>query len=352
MGIFTGLRVRRQADAISASLSGVTDPSRFPLATPWSSGDLQRIVFEDVFGSELPVNTRNAAMRLGTIARARNLVVSALSAAPLYELEDGQRVEHQPAWITQTGDGSSPELRTAWTVDDLIFYGWSCWSRHWDGDTEVARSRINQDDWTVNEDGRVEVNGVEVADRDVILIPGLHEGLLSFGIDVLGDARALYAAVRKRIQNPAAAIDLHQTDGPDLTDDEIDALVDRYAAQRARTNGAIGYTSRNLEINELGAQADAQLMIEARNAAADDLARIIGVHAGMVDATAPKASLNYETQTGRNQEFVDFDLALYMTPLTARLSLDDVTAPGRRVAFDLSNLTDPAPSPTGPRFED
>ena len=52
------------------------------------------------------------------------------------------------------------------------------------------------------------------------------------------------------------------------------------------------------------------------------------------------------------REFVDFDLALYMTPITARLSQDDVVPAGNRVAFDLADFTGKAPSLTGPVRED
>ena len=86
--------------------------------------------------------------------------------------------------------------------------------------------------------------------------------------------------------------------------------------------------------------------------AALDLARMVGVHGGMIDATTPKASLNYETTTGRNGEFVDLDLALYMTPITARLSLDDVMPRGRRVALDTIDFSSLTVDPTGPTTED
>jgi phage portal protein BeeE len=93
-------------------------------------------------------------------------------------------------------------------------------------------------------------------------------------------------------------------------------------------------------------------MIAARNAASLDLARLIGVAASRIDATVDKGSLNYETTTGRNQEFVDFDLALYMTPITARLSLDDVVPRGTHVRFNLADFIAAAPSITGPVLKD
>lgn len=302
-------------------------------------------------------------MRIPAIARARNLMVTTISRFPLVAREltgefgpDGRplsrRMAEQPAWLQSVSDGLSPQLRIGWGVDDLMFSGWTALYRTNDGAQLAGVDRIPLDEWETDDDGRVLVNGAEVRASDVILIPGLHEGILSYGRTTLDDTTRLYQNVRDRLNCPTPQLELHQTGGEQLTDTEIDDLIDGWAAARKGANAGVAYTNEHIELNELGA-GDAQLMIEARNAAAVDCARLIGVHAGLVDATTPKSSLNYETATGRNQEFVDFDLALYMTPLTARLSMPDVMPnPGQFVAFDLGDFTAPAPSPSGPSVED
>lgn len=354
MGILAALRMRDTVGQVQASLPTYTDPADFPIVTPWSSNDLTRIVWQDIFGTDQqPTNTRNAAMRLPAIARSRNLLCATICRLPLRELTGQTPSDDQPDWINSAIDGTSPQLRLAWTVDDLIFYGWSCWWRDNDPTTglPVAVSRLNQSDWKINDDGRVEVDGTVAKSSDVIVIPGIHEGILSFP-DAISDTHELYRIVRSRLLNPAPTVDLHQEGGDPLTEVQIDALIDRWATARRGINGGVGFTNQNIKVNELGAGGDAQLLIEARNAAAVDLARLVGVTASRVDATSPKASLNYETATGRNQELVDFDLALYLTPITARLSLDDVTPAGRRVDFDLSDFNALTPSPAGPPFGD
>jgi phage portal protein BeeE len=240
----------------------------------------------------------------------------------------------------------------AWTVDDLIFSGWSLWVRPTPDDPDGPVGRVNMGDWGVNDDNRITVHDQPISDEQAILIPGLHEGILSFGADALADARSLYAVVRQRLLNPVPQLNLHQTTDAPMTDPEIDALIARWANARQGKNGGVGYTNHAIEVQELGGGGDAQLMIAARNASSVDLARVIGVTASVIDATADKASLTYETTTGRNDEFVEVDLALYMTPITARLSLDDVVPPGERVAFDLSDYTAPDPAATGPITED
>lgn len=346
-----------RVEAVLASLSPVTtDPATLPIASPWSTSNLQRIVAEDVFGTAIPLNTRSAAMRIPAVARARNLVVSTICRLPMRAMRGAEQLtlEETPTWLYRTNQATSPQHRLAWTVDDLIFYGWSCWFRVNDATTRfpLGFTRVNVGDWSINADNRVEIHGVVQRDEDVCLIPGLHEGLLSYGVDALQDARTLYSIVRTRLQNPVPQVDLHQVDGDPMTETEIDALIDRWALARRGANGGVSYSNKSIEPKEMGAGGDGQLLIEARNAASLDMARIVGVAAGRIDATSPKASLNYETTTGRNQEFVDFDLALYMTPIAARLSLDDVMPRGQRVVFDLADFTEAAPSVTGPALED
>lgn len=338
-------------DVTAAFTGGVVDPSAFPIASPWSSSDLNRIVANDVFGPHLPVNTRAAAMRIPAIARARNLLVSSIARHRLVAATIDGPVAANPAWMSRASGGQSPQHRMAWTIDDHIFYGWSCWYRANGADGfPLDAQRVNQGEWSVNSDNRVEINGAVMSDEQVILIPGFHEGILTFGVDALGDARRLYEIVRDRLNSPVPPIDLHQTGGTALTEIEIDNLIDRWVVAR-REGKAVGFTSEYIEVNVLQSD-DAQLMIEARNAAALDLARLIGITAGLIDATAPKASLNYETATGRNEEFVDRDLFLYTTPIAARLSMDDVLPRGQHAAFDFGDFTAPAPSPTGPPQED
>lgn len=335
-------------------LKRYTDPDMLPIVTPWSSSDFQRFLWQDIFGQAAPAGTRTEAMKLPPIARGRNLLTSTICRLPLRELEDQTPVAEQPPWITQTGDGSSPQLRTVWTVDDLIFYGWSCWwnTRDRDG-TLAAAARLNQEDWSINSDMAVEVDGTVVRDpAQITVIPGLHEGILAYGAETIEDVRNLYKIVKARLLNPVPQLDLHYTGEGDLLDTEIDALIDRWAIARQGRNGGVGYTSRNIEAKELGGGGDAALMIAARNAAAVDLCRLIGISATHVDASGTEASLTYETTRGSNQELVDFDLALYMTPITARLSLDDISEPGRRVDFDVADFIAQTPSVTGPSLKD
>lgn len=328
------------------------DPSTFPIASPWVSGNLQRVMWNDMFGPDVePPNTRTAAMSIPAVSRARNLICTALQRLPLLQLDGDTPTATQPGWITQTTDGTSPQHRAAWTADDLIFGGWSCWEFEPGGDQgPAAAGRLPTDMWEVDTDTRqVLVNGAPA--RNVILIPGFHEGILSFGQQAIRDTLGIYRAVSDRISTPVPPIHLRQVSGTPITDpDEIDRLTGQWA--RARRKGGVGFSNQHIEVVPLNTDGGDSLMIEARNAAALDLARVIGVAGSRIDATVDKASLNYETTSGRNWEFLDQDLSLYTDPIAARLSMDDWTPPGTRVQFDTSAYTTLTPGPTGPALED
>lgn len=339
------------------TVAAAADPSTYPIATPWGSADLARIVYEEVFGTDLAPNTRSAAMRIPAVARARNLICGTIARFPLTSLRGDERLPlASNPWLLACHDGSTPQARLAWTVDDLIFYGWSLWemprSAPSSGAWPLSAARIARERWTIDGDNHLHLDGELVRDtRDLVLIPGLHEGVLTYGCDTIRDTRALYAVVRERINNPVPQVDLHQTGGKQLDRDQITDLRQDWSDARKGLNGGVAYTNEFIEAKPFGGGGE-NLLIEARNAAALDLARMIGVHGGMIDATTPKSSLNYETTTGRNGEFVDLDLAMYMTPITARLSLDDVVPHGQRVALDTIDFSSSVVDPTGPTQED
>lgn len=334
------------AGASSTALS----PSSSRVKSPWSTGHLERIVWADILGTEnLPV-TRAEAMGVPAIARARHILVSTISECPLVTLR-GEGPGSPTPWLQHTSTTTSPQHRMAWTVDDLIFYGWSLWIVGRDkAGTITDAARCPFEWWSFGEGGVILVNGDEVPADSVVLIPGYHEGILNFAPRTVRGARTLESLWAARASNPVAATELHQTDTAELEDYEIRDLINGWSAALNETEGAVGWTPHNIEVKTHG-EGSSDLLIQGRNAAAIDGARAVGVPAVMVDASNVNSTLTYETTAGRNLEFREFSLSLYMAPIRSRLSLDDVSAPGERVGFDTSQLTD-LPTPTGPSTED
>jgi hypothetical protein len=245
-----------------------------------------------------------------------------------------------------------------WTADDLLFSGWSLWraERGFDAGTGTPvllwGDRIPLERWEVDSlTGYILVDGETVDSRSVILIPGPHEGILNFGAGALRRMLDNLDAAANAARNPSAYLELHFTGDEPLTDTEIDDLIDRWAKARRGLNGGVSFTGKSLEVKEHGTH-EAHLLIEGRNADAVDASRLMSSPAAMADATNAGASLTYETTAGRNGQFIDYGVGLYMDAIAARLSMDDVVPRGQRTAFDVTQLTVTSPLPTGAPTDD
>lgn len=348
------------APAVEASLQPVTE-IQSPMA-PDPSTILNTLVWNDLLGTDVGPLTRAAAMKIPAVARARHLVCGAIANLPLTVWAGAVRLEGdaEPSWTYRTDYGLPPYHRLLWTVDDLIFTGWSLWARQngaeSDGARPLAMTRVALERWRFTAAGTIETRQPDgrwmTAHRDeVVLIPGAHEGILNFGATAIREAGDLATSAAKAAANPAAYINLHYTGDEPLSREDRTALIDGWAAARRGENGGVAYTNKWVEATEMGTH-EAHLLTDGRNAAAVDMARLVSIPAAMVDATNAGASLTYETTEGRNGQFIDYGLSLYMDPITARLSMDDVVPRGQSVRFDTSRLRDLAPVPTGPTTED
>lgn len=337
-------------------ITGPTPAGVTGIASPWSDADnLSRVMWEDVYGLDTPrPMSRSVAMGIPAVARARHLIAGTIARLPLTVWRGAELLNPQPLWTTRTDTELSTYHRNLWTVDDLFFSGWSLWRVvRGAGDEVLAAGRIAIHRWRIEEEsGRVLVDDKPVGEGEVVLIPGAHEGLLNFaGGAPLRQAANVEAAAAKAAENPSAYLDLHYTGERQLDDDEIDANIKRWIKARRGANGGVGWSSKYLEVRELGSYGD-HLLVEGRNAEAVNVARLAGLPAAMLDATAAGASLTYETTEGRNAQFIDYGLGLYLDPIASRLSLDDVVPRGQSTRWDTGELRTLTPSATGPATAD
>lgn len=336
-------------DRIAGALA-LTPNNSMSIASPWRSNEdshLATIVARDIFGrnTDGPL-TRDSAIRLPAVARARGLIVSSVARIPIVaETADRDATPADPpAWLTDTSGPISPYHRMLWTMDDLFFYGWSLWAVERDATGAViTAARVAYDSWAVDAKGQVLVDGDAVAADSVVLIPGVTEGMLIHGADTLRQSSRLANAAARAAENPAAQVELHQTNDSPMTETQIDKLIARWSKARRGDNGGVAFTSSGIEVKEHGASNE-HLLIEGRNAAAVDVARHAGIPATMIDATLSGSSISYQNTAARMAELVTFGLAPIMAALAARLSLDDVTPPGVTLRFDtgttLASLAD------------
>lgn len=361
MGIRRALRIVREAESIHGlpvDLPG--RPRRVGMSTPWGQSDLHTIVYADIFGLDtLPV-TRAEAIQLPTVARARDILATTIGRTPMRAYRGDVEVDPQPTFLYRTDGGlQTPFHRMVWTVDDLIFGGWSLWAleRGVEGDV-IDAARVPPGEWTFGDDGQVLYLGQSVDDLSVILIPGPHEGVLTRGSRTIRAARNLEEVVASRARNPTPVTEIHVTSDDELfytedgLTDEGKALRDEYARARQSVDGSVTVTPSNVDLRFHG-DVSVDLLIQGRNAAAIDLARHVGTPGAVVDASNVNSTLTYETVAGRNAELLDYGFEPYMSAVESRLSMDDVVPRGQRVAFDTTELRTVNPDPAaGPTEED
>ncbi|MGN6272493.1 MAG: phage portal protein [Protaetiibacter sp.] len=316
------------------------------LGSPWSAPlNIQTVVYSDFFQSELGETGRLAAMQVAPVFRARSILVGIVSPLPL-RVYDAEDQEVDTPWLYRTSTALPVWHRMAWTIDDLLFYGASLWAVSRDGSGQITEAyRVPIERWSANADtGVILVDGKPVNADDVIYIPGPGDGLLAVAGPTIRGARALDRAWIGRAQNPVPLIELHQISDEQLEPDEIDSMLDSWAAGRTSPTGAVGFTDNRVELRVHG-QASTDLYVEGRNANVLDLARFTTIPAALLDGSMSTASLTYSTSEGKRSEFLDFSLSYWTAPIEARLSQDDVTPPGTRVRFDRASLI-AVPNPT------
>lgn len=317
------------------ALTGSAAPQNVAVASPFSPSTLNSVVWPDIMGAPWAPMTRAEAMTVPAVARARMLIAGSIAQVPLHAYTGTDKAALQPAWIARTDGPLSPFHRMLWTIDDLLFFGWSLWSVSRDDFGAVATAgRVPFDRWDFDTDGHIEVDGSKVNNDQVILIPGVSEGLVNNAARSIRHASKLINAAEVAAETPIPALELHQTNDAPMTPEAIAELCAQWAAARKGTNGGVAYTNSAIQLIEHGSPSE-QLLIDGRNAAAVDIARACGLPAAMLDATGPTASLTYETTEGRTRELIDFGLAPYLAAVSSRLSLDDMTLPATHVAFDV-----------------
>jgi phage portal protein BeeE len=345
--------------AISAWRSMLSAPNKagpnptLPLTSPWSTGSLSSIVLADIFGADnIPV-TRAECMAIPAVARARHLIAGTISRYPLkaYRGDTELPAAQQPAWMYRTNGQVPPQTRMLWTLDDLIHGGWSLWAVERGSEGQILDAmRVPPEWWEISPDNVITVHGQEVTQDSVILFNGPFEGLVEAGAHTVRAFQNLERAWAKRVRQPIPATELHQTTDDQLDGDEIQELVDDWG-RMLDEGGGVAFSPSSIEVRTHG-EAATDLFVEGRNAATLDVARMLNVPAPMLDASLSAASLQYSTKSEARNDFIDLTLNFWMTPIEARLSLDDVLPRGQRTAFDLSNLTTLPQPATGPASED
>lgn len=335
------------AEVITHPGTGVTASS---LASPWSSGVAEGLIWADIFDHENRPVTRADAMRVPAIVAARNRVIEKLAGRPLVDYQGDTRSADQPTWMSRTDNklALSPWHRMAATLDDLIFYGWSLWavSRAADGSILEAL-HVPMDRWSTTAEGTIQFDGEDAPENQVILLAGPHEGLLNIAQDTIRGGLDLERAWRSRARNPAPNIILKEREDNGMTMEEAKPWLEAVSKARRNPDGATMFVPYKIDI-DIPATGGVDHLETARNAIRLDVAAYFDLTAQSIEASKAQSTLTYETTATAEMQATD-RMAFWSEPIEHRLSLDDVVARGRRVRFNFDRSDHPT---TGTPAED
>lgn len=349
--ISSAVRLGRGDDLLTPSGRPGEGTAVAPPSSWTTTGTLERAILADVYGTAL-IPTRLTAMQVPALVKGRALVAGTLSRYPLRAYRGDTEVPRQPAWLSRTDTTQPPQWRMMWTLDDLIWYGRSLWVvRRGAGSPGpiLDAIRVPFDEWEVDDDLRILVQGQPANAADVIYFDGPQDGLLDIAREDISASLAMTRAWTKRVKTPVPLMELHDTDeGAPLEDDEVAELVGTW--ETARQNGGTAYTPSRIETKERGT-TPTDLFVQGRNAARIDFANYLNLPVGILDGSPATASLTYSGKGEDRNELVDLSLSFWTGPIAARLSMDDVTPRGTRIDFDITWLSTP-PATANPASED
>lgn len=314
---------------------------QLPPASPWANRDhFERTTFAELFGTDRLTVDRSVGMSLGALAKGRQLIAPTLGGFPIVAMSGNARMERQPLICRQPEAGRPRSVTLTWAADAMYWYG-RVWYIVTERYADSEGGKIKRVRWVpewqagVNSDGElVEAFGSPIANPDdVVRVDGPHDGILNFGASKIREAVAIEAAAANASNNPVPSVDLHQTGGAPLDDTQIDALIARWVAARAKKGGGVGFTNATIEAKTMGQPVE-QLLIAARQQSDLDLIRIAGLPAWAGDVSVEGASLTYSNSPGRARELIDFSLQGYMNAWADRFSMDDILPAGQWCRFD------------------
>jgi len=291
-----------------------------------------------------PTIDRDSALQIPSVVRARNLICGTIASMPLnlYRKSTGEEIG-KPVWLDQPAINQPRAVTMAYTVDSLLFYGWSLW---------LIKSRYQEDgrpasyEWIPNSritpqysaeyssviDGYF-IDGNFYSNNDVVTFQSLNDGILTTGARVLRGALDLEIASTLAASTPMPTGYIKNT-GADLDPKEVQGLL--AAWKSARQNRSTAYLTSTLEYNVAQFSPKDMLYNEAKQDYATQIARLCNVDAFYLSADANN-SMTYSNLLDSRKQFVSLSLQPFITAIEDRLSMNDVTANGNEVRFDLDN---------------
>ena len=292
--------------------------------------------------------TREQAMSVPSVARARNIICSTIGSLPLETYNHFTKEHIEPNRVIMQPDPRiAGSAIYAWIAEDLLFNGVAYGQvldsyaasdnsrvRAW---TRVAPNRVS---YTLNSNSTIitayQIDGIEVPNSGVgsiIVFSGLDEGVLNRAGRTIRAAQELEKAAELYAKEPVPTMVL-KSNGTNLTPERITKLLESWKV--ARSTRATAFLNADVELNALGFDPEKLQLNQARQYLATEIARAVGIPASFLSAET--TSMTYSTTVMERKALIDFSLRNIITPIEQRLSAADFVPNGVEVRFDIDDF--------------
>ena len=292
--------------------------------------------------------TREQAMSVPSVARARNIICSTIGSLPIESYNHFTKEHLRPQRVIMQPDPRvAGSAIYAWIAEDLLFRG-VAYGQVLDSYSSTDASRIRA--WTRVAPDRVTYNlnfnqteitsymidGLDIPVSGVgsiIVFSGLDEGVLNRAGRTIRAAQELEKAAELYAKEPVPTMVL-KSNGTNLAPERISKLLESWKV--ARSTRATAFLNADVELTTLGFDPQKLQLNEARQYLATELARAVGIPASFLSAEL--TSQTYSTTVMERKALIDFSLRNIVTPIEQRLSAADFVPNGVEVRFDIDDF--------------
>ncbi len=332
MGLLSALGITKKTETVQAQYAPAVmiDSYGFnSIGTPFGYGPIDRAL----------------AVQVPAVNRCANLIKGVIGYLPLelYKKSTGAKLA-SPLWCEQPDIRQPRSVTIAATVDSLIFYGQAFWriTELYADDLRPARF-----EWVANTRVTAQLNakGTEIlyymVDQEkvpmvgvgsLVTFQGLTQGVLQTAGRTIQAALDLEKASAVSAATPMATGFIKNT-GADMPEAQVQGLL--AAWKSARQNRSTAYLTSTLSYEPVGFSPKDMMYSEAQQYLATQIARAMNVPAIYISADM-NGSYTYQNSVENRKEFVSYSLQPYVCAIEDRLSMNDITANGHVVRFNIS----------------
>lgn len=309
-------------------------------------------------GMIAPPVSRDVALQVPAVARARNMIASSLATLPTRVIGPDRREVRDVTYLPSGNfdpDVANVVVKSQ-VFEDLLFdsvswlrvtaFGWHGYpteAQHVPissvnvaqvGTLLPSQLRITPDE-PYPRGGQVYIDGRPVSDRDVIRVDSPNPPLLRHAARAIRTCLLLDAAAALYARDPQPLGYFSPADGADpIDDDDVGELLDEWNAQRSANSWA--YIPAALKANTLSWNPEQLQLADQRQHAVLEIARAAGVEAE--DLGVSTTSRTYSNREQRNQDRINFTLGAYLSAFDERMSMRDVLPRGYMTKTDFAGF--------------